>query len=83
MGAGAGGVKYDLRAGFEDRFDAIGAGGNARIPGPGEAIGVGVDASDQAEIHVVGAFEDFVHQVGADIAGAEYGDFDLIHGSAC
>ena len=84
VGPGAGGVEnnFDLRAG-ENGLDAGVIGRDALLAGAGETVRLRVDACEQHEFHRAGLAQDFIHQIGADVARAKNGDFDFSGGKLC
>src|SRR5690606_7566545 len=75
VSAGAGGVEHDadvLEFGqFDQAVYAFMGGGDVHAPGAGEAIGFRVDADHGGHFEVAAMAQDFDHQIGADVAGAD------------
>ena len=61
---------------FEYGVEARDRRGDAVLFGEREPFGIGLDAAHQHEVHPARA-TDFVHQIGADIAGAQNGYLDF------
>jgi len=75
VGLGAGGIEnnFDIAAG-ENGLDAGVIGRDALLAGAAESVRLRVDTGEQHEFHRAGLAQDFIHQIGADVAGAKYGD---------
>jgi len=80
---GAGRVEGDADLVFfhmgEQAVDAFGGGLEPHLAGTREPFGSRVDADHPYGFEHAAAFE-FVEQIGADVAGADHGAADLLHG---
>ena len=74
--AGRGGVEDQLDVGElgqrDQPVDAVGGGGHAEPAGPGQAVGVRVDAGHRHHPQAAAEPQHLDHQVGADVAGTEH-----------
>ncbi|MNI45837.1 hypothetical protein D3C76_984690 [compost metagenome] len=53
--------------------------GHAHALGAGQTVGGRVDADHDRHFQVFGVTQDLDHQVGADVAGTDDGDFEFVH----
>ena len=79
----AGGVKHDIDIGkfrhcHQPRYPFMG-GGDADASGARQTVGSRVDTDHHRHLKLLAVTQNFNHQIGADVTGADNGDFTLTH----
>ena len=81
--ARAGGIKHDVDVGEfwhrkKPRHPFMG-GGNAHTPGACQTVGLRINPHHHRHLQTYAVTQNFNHQIGADVARADNGDFTLTH----